>query len=78
MKSNSATELLKRQNDKTNRQDSTTELNLTMIKVPRIYTASKERQQMVLRLGEMLNEIPVFGKYAATYGGVSSLYLQIF
>lgn len=46
--------------------------------VPRIMTQSKNREQFYLKLGEFLNQIPVFGHYSSIYGGLTSLYLQFF
>uniref|UniRef100_A0A8R1E165 Nucleotid_trans domain-containing protein n=1 Tax=Caenorhabditis japonica TaxID=281687 RepID=A0A8R1E165_CAEJA len=46
--------------------------------VPRVNTVSKSREQFYLKLGELMNQIPVFGHYSSIYGGLTSLYLQIF
>ncbi|CAI2354784.1 unnamed protein product [Caenorhabditis sp. 36 PRJEB53466] len=46
--------------------------------VPRFISASKNREQFWLKLGELLNQIPVFGHYSSIYGGLTSLYLQFF
>ncbi|CAI5450867.1 unnamed protein product [Caenorhabditis angaria] len=47
-------------------------------KVTRFISTSKAREQFYLKLGEFMNQIPVFGHYSSIYGGLTSLYLQIF
>lgn len=46
--------------------------------VPRVISMSKNREQFYLKLGEIMNQIPVFGHYSSIYGGLTSLYLQFF
>ncbi|CAI4228158.1 unnamed protein product [Auanema sp. JU1783] len=46
--------------------------------VPQVYSASKAKQNTVLKIGEWLNQMPIFGYYSSIYGGITSLYLQLF
>ncbi|PAV88959.1 hypothetical protein WR25_22768 isoform B [Diploscapter pachys] len=37
--------------------------------VPRIVTSSKEKQKIILKIGGIINSIPVFGHFSSIYGG---------
>lgn len=49
-----------------------------VLQVPRVISSSKEREAIVLKIGELMNQIPIFGHFSSIYGGLASLYLQIF
>ncbi|VDN59339.1 unnamed protein product [Dracunculus medinensis] len=46
--------------------------------VPKIKTSSKLKQLFYIGIGQLLNEIPIIGKFHEIYGGIVSLYLQVF
>uniref|UniRef100_A0AC35G539 Nucleotide-diphospho-sugar transferase domain-containing protein n=1 Tax=Panagrolaimus sp. PS1159 TaxID=55785 RepID=A0AC35G539_9BILA len=46
--------------------------------VPKFYSNSKLKQKLLLSIGDLLNNIPLIGRLYRIYGGIPSLYLQIF
>ncbi|CAB3396486.1 unnamed protein product [Caenorhabditis bovis] len=47
-------------------------------RVQRVVSQSKSREQFYLKIGELLNQMPIFGYYSSIYDGLTSLYLQLF
>uniref|UniRef100_A0A7E4W5B9 Nucleotid_trans domain-containing protein n=1 Tax=Panagrellus redivivus TaxID=6233 RepID=A0A7E4W5B9_PANRE len=46
--------------------------------VPRLYSNSKVKQKLLLAIGEFFASLPLFGRVYRVYGGLPSLYLQVF